>query len=41
MCAVSMCVVNVLEVLSAHTDMRCLKLGSYLSRTSKIVTMGT
>ena len=38
--AVSMYVVNVLEVLNAHIDMRCLKPGSYLNRTSKIVTMG-
>jgi hypothetical protein len=40
MSAVSMCVVNVQEVLNALIDMRCLKLESYLSRTLKIVTMG-
>lgn len=40
MFAVSMSVVNVQEVLSVHIGMRCLKLGSYLSRTLKIVTMG-
>lgn len=40
MSVVSMCVVNVQEVLNALIDMRCLKLESYLSRTSKIVTTG-
>lgn len=40
MFAVSMCAVNVLEVLSAHIGMRCLKQGSYRSRISKIVTTG-
>lgn len=40
MSAVSMCAVNVQEVLNALIDMRCLKLESYLSRISKIVTMG-
>ena len=40
MFAVSLCGVNVQEALSAHIAMRCLRLGSCPSRTSKIVTMG-
>jgi hypothetical protein len=40
MFAVSLCEVNVQEELSALIVMRCLKLGSYLSRTLKIATMG-
>jgi hypothetical protein len=40
MFAVSMCAANVQEGPSAHIAMRCLRLGSYPSRTSKIVTMG-
>jgi hypothetical protein len=40
MFAVSLCAVSVLEALSAHIAMRCLRLGSYPSRISKIVTMG-
>ena len=40
MFVVSLCVVNVQEELSALIVMRCLKPGSYLSRTLKIATMG-